>query len=299
MDDRLTPSTVVLLTIAPLMWAGNAVTGRLLIDQIPPITLNFARWFLALLILLPLGRAAFSHGSGLLTNWRRYTVLGLLGIGLYNGLQYMALHTSTPVNVTLVGASMPIWMLLSGTLFFGANINRTQLWGAVLSIAGVLLVLSHGDWRQLLAFRFVTGDLYMLGATIIWAFYSWLLVTGQDSAQMRANWAAFLLAQVLYGTIWSGAFAGAEWAITDWTIQWGWPVILGLAYVAIGPALIALRCWGAGVQRVGPSMAALFANLTPMFAAVLSILLLGERPSLYHAVAFLLIASGIIISARR
>lgn len=299
MDDRLTPSTVVLLTIAPLMWAGNAVTGRLLIDHIPPITLNFARWSLALLILLPVGRAAFSHGSGLLTNWRRYTVLGLLGIGLYNGLQYMALHTSTPVNVTLVGASMPIWMLLAGTLFFGANINRTQLWGAVLSIAGVLLVLSHGDWRQLLAFRFVTGDLYMVAATIIWAFYSWILVTGHDSAEMRANWAAFLLAQVLYGTIWSGAFAGVEWATTGGTIQWGWPVILGLAYVAIGPALIALRCWGAGVQRVGPSMAALFANMTPMFAAVLSILLLGETPSLYHAIAFLLIAGGIIISARR
>lgn len=299
MDNRLTPSTVVLLTIAPLMWAGNAVTGRLLIDQIPPITLNFARWFLALLILIPLGRAAFVRGSGLLTNWRRYAVLGLTGIGLYNGMQYMALHTSTPVNVTLVGASMPIWMLLFGTWFFRTSINRTQLWGAVLSIAGVLLVLSHGDWRQLLAFRFVTGDLYMVAATMIWAFYSWLLVVGKDSAQMRANWAAFLLAQVLYGTMWSGAFAGVEWATTDWTIHWGWPVVLGLAYVATGPALIALRCWGAGVQRVGPSMAALFANLTPMFAAVLSTMLLGEKPSLYHVGAFVLIAGGIFISARR
>lgn len=299
MDDRLTPSTVLLLTIAPLMWGGNAVAGRLLIDVIPPITLNFARWFVALLILVPLGRTAFVRGSGLLTNWRRYALLGLLGIGLYNGLQYMALHTSTPVNVTLVGASMPIWMLVIGTLFFRTNINRTQLWGALLSIAGVVLVLSHGDWRQLLGFRFVIGDLYMLAATMFWAFYSWLLVVGRDSPQMRANWAAFLLAQVLYGTVWSGAFAGLEWATTDWTIQWGWPIVIGLAYVATGPAVIALRCWGAGVQRVGPSMAGLFANLTPMFAAVLSALLLGETPRLYHAAAFVLISSGIIISARR
>ena len=131
MDDRLTPSTIVLLTIPPLMWAGNAVTGRLLIDQIPPITLNFARWFLALLILIPLGRAAFARGSGLLVNWRRYTMLGLLGIGLYNGLQYLALHTSTPVNVTLVAASMPIWMLVFGALFFRRTINQRQLWGGV------------------------------------------------------------------------------------------------------------------------------------------------------------------------
>lgn len=299
MDNRLTPSTVVLLTIAPLLWAGNAVAGRLLMNLIPPITLNFARWFLALLILVPLARAAFVRGSGLLTNWRRYALLGLLGIGLYNGLQYMALHTSTPVNVTLVGASMPIWMLVVGALFFRTAINRTQLWGALLSISGVILVLSHGDWRQLLSFRFVIGDVYMLTATVIWAFYSWLLVSGRDSAQLRGSWAAFLFAQVLYGTVWSGAFASIEWATTDWVIHWGWPVVVGLTYVSIGPALIALRCWGSGVQRVGPSMAGLFANLTPMFAAVLSALLLGEMPRLYHLAAFVLIASGIIIAARR
>ena len=299
MDNRLTPSTVILLVIPPLLWAGNAVVGRLISDLIPPITLNFVRWFLALLILIPLGRSAFARGSGLLSNWRRYAVLGLLGIGLYNGLQYMALHTSSPVNVTLVGASMPIWMLVIGVMFFRTPISKTQLWGALLSVAGVLLVLSHGDWRQLVNLRFVIGDVYMLIATVIWAFYSWLLVVGGDSAQMRANWTAFLLAQVFYGTIWSGAFASIEWATTDSVIHWGWPLVWGLVYVSTGPALIALRCWASGVQRVGPSMAGLFANLSPMFAAVLSALLLGETPRLYHVVAFVLIASGIIISARR
>lgn len=299
MDKRLTPSTVVLLLIPPLLWAGNAVVGRLVSDLIPPITLNFFRWALALMILIPLGRAAFVRGSGLLSNWRRYATLGLLGVGLYNGLQYMALHTSTPVNVTLVGASMPVWMLVVGALFFRAPISSTQFWGALLSIAGVLLVLSRGEWNQLIDFQFVIGDVYMLVATLIWAFYSWLLVDGSDSPQIRAGWATFLLAQVLYGAVWSGAFASIEWATTDWVVQWSWPVVLALAYVSIGPALIAFWCWGSGVQRVGPSTAGLFYNLTPMFAAILSVVLLGETPRLYHAAAFILIVSGIALSARR
>src|SRR5690554_1206583 len=136
MDNRLTPSTVLLLVIPPLMWAANAVVGRVLSELIPPLTLNFARWVLAFIILIPLGRAAFARGSGLLSNWRRYATLGLLGVGLYNGLQYMALHTSTPVNVTLVGASMPVWMLVIGAFFFRTPISKTQLWGSLLSFTG-------------------------------------------------------------------------------------------------------------------------------------------------------------------
>src|SRR5690554_7939997 len=136
MDNRLTPSTVLLLIIPPLLWAGNAVVGRMINDLIPPITFNFLRWLLALLILLPLGRSVFVRGSGLLSNWRRYAVLGLLGIGFYNALQYLALHTSTPVNVTLVGASMPVWMLVIGAMFFRTSISKTQFLGALLSIAG-------------------------------------------------------------------------------------------------------------------------------------------------------------------
>lgn len=299
MNKRLTPATAFLLTVPPLLWAGNAVVGRLISELIPPITLNFFRWFLALLILIPLGRSALMRGHGLLVQWRRYALLGLLGIGLYNGLQYMALHTSSAVNVTLVGASMPVWMLVIGAVFFRASIDRAQLIGAILSIGGVVVVLAHGDWRQLADMHFVIGDVFMLIATIVWAFYSWMLTTTSDAPALRGAWAAFLLAQVLYGTVWSAFFAGVEWAVTDWVIHWNGMLVASLAYVTIGPALIAFRCWGAGVQRVGPSTAGLFFNLTPIFAAVLSLVLFDEKPQAHHAVAFLLIVSGIVLSARR
>ena len=299
MTQRLTPSTAFLLTIPPLLWAGNAVVGRVVNPLVPPITLNFLRWALAFALLLPLAAWVLRRGSGLWSHWKRYAVLGLLGVGCYNALQYLALTTSTPLNVTLVAASSPVWMLGIGALFFGQHVSTRQLLGAVLSIAGVLLVLARGDWQQLLAVRLVPGDIYVLLATAAWAVYSWLLVRPDDPAAIRADWAAFLLAQIVFGLGWSGLFAAGEWALTDAQIHWGWPLAAALVYVAVGPAIIAYRCWGMGVQRAGPNVAGFFANLTPLFAALMSAAFLGELPRLYHGVAFALIVGGIVVSSRR
>jgi drug/metabolite transporter (DMT)-like permease len=107
------------------------------------------------------------------------------------------------------------------------------------------------------------------------------------------------VAQLLFGLAWAAVAAGFELARAPTTIAWT-PWLAGaLVFVAIGPAIIAYFAWGAGVARVGPNLAALFSNLTPLFAAVLSLALLGEAPHWYHAVAFVLFATGIGISARR
>ena len=299
MTVRLTPSTIVMLLLPPLLWAGNAVVGRMVQGMVPPVMMNFVRWLVAFAVLLPLAGWVLRPGSPLWAAWRRFAVLGLLGVGLYNALQYLALKSSTPINVTLVGASMPVWMLAIGWLFFKVSVSTRQVLGAVLSIAGVLVVLSRGEWRELLGLRLVAGDLLMIVATIVWSFYSWLLTLPGDAQELRADWSAFLMAQVVFGLAWSGVFAGGEWLVSDARIEWSWPLAAALVYVGVGPAIIALRCWGAGVQRVGPSIAAFFSNLTPLFAALLSLAFLGELPHLYHAAAFALIVGGIILSSRR
>ena len=299
MTARLTPTTALLLTVPPLMWAGNAVMGRLVGDLVPPMTLNFLRWAIAFVVLLPLAGWVLKS-PGLWTHWRRFTLLGGLSVGLYNALQYLALHTSSPINVTLVAASTPIWMLAVGRLFFGAPITQRQLMGAFLSISGVLLVLSRGQWASLLGLQLVTGDVYVLLASVAWAFYSWMLAQpGKEPTEIRSNWAAFLLSQIVFGLAWSGLFAAGEWALTPASIAWGWPLVGALIFVALGPAVLAYRCWGAGIQRAGPTVASFFANLTPLFAAVMSSALLGEPPRTYHVLAFVLIVGGIVVSARR
>lgn len=300
MNSRLTPATVLLLTLPPLMWAGNAVVGRMIGHLVPPMTLNLLRWVGAFVLLLPLAAGVLRPGSGLWSHWRRFAVLGLLSVGCYNALQYLALRTSTPINVTLVAASSPMWMLLIGRLFFNASISRQQLLGALLSISGVLLVLSRGQPQTLLGVQLVPGDLYVLLAAMAWAYYSWMLTEpGKEPTEIRNDWAAFLMAQITLGLVWSALFAAGEWALTDAHIEWGWPLAAALLFVAVGPALLAYRCWGAGVRRAGPSVAGFFSNLTPLFAAVLSSALLGEMPHTYHVIAFALIVSGIVVSSRR
>jgi drug/metabolite transporter (DMT)-like permease len=235
------------------------------------------------------------------THWRRYGLLGLLSVGLYNALQYLALHTSTPVNVTLVASSMPMFMLAIGALFFGHRSTARQLLGAMLSMVGVLIVLSHGDPARLAMVQFVPGDLYMLLATAAWAWYSWLLTrTQDDDPAIRGDWAAFLMAQVVPGAASAALFAGGEWALLNPPpIQWGWPLLAALAYVTIAPAIVAYRCWGLAVSRMGPNVAGIFGNLSPLFAAILSAAILGELPHLYHGAAFALIVAGIAVSSRR
>ncbi len=299
MPQGLRLSTAMLLTVPPLMWAGNAVVGRLVRDDIPPFTLNFLRWVLAFAILLPLAAWVLRRSSGMWAHWRRFALLGLLGVGLYNTLQYLALQTSTALNVTLVASSMPLWMLALGALFFDSRVSRQQLIGAALSICGVAVVLTRGDWAELMALRLVVGDVFMLAATFCWALYSWLLTRRAEPDAIRNDWAAFLLAQVTMGLLWSGMFTAGEWALTDAHLRWSGTLLAALVFVAIGPAVLAYRCWGLGVQRAGPAVAGFFTNLTPLFAAVMSSTFLGELPKLYHAVAFALILAGIFASSRR
>lgn len=200
---RLTATTAALLTTSTLLWAGNAVVGRAVVGLVSPITLNFIRWCLAFCILLPLAPWVLRRGSGLWPMWRRYALLGLLGVGSYNALQYLALRTSTPVNVTLVASTMPLWMLALGRLFFGMRVTRMQMAGVALSMAGVLVVLARGRWQQLAQLQLVPGDLYMLLATLCWAWYSWLLpARAGEPTRLRADWAALLLGQV--ASAWAG-----------------------------------------------------------------------------------------------
>lgn len=298
----LTPRLAFLLTLPPLMWAGNAVLGKLVVGAAPPVALNALRWVVALIILAPLARGVWRDWGALRARWPYLALLGFLGMGCYNALQYGALHTSTPLNVTLIAASMPAWMLAVGALGWRVRPRRNHVLGALASVAGVLLVLSGGELERLARLRFVAGDLLMLAAVVCWSFYSWLLA--RPPASMRApqrpawDWAAFLFAQCVFGAAWSVAASGVEWALGGG--QWHWSPALAaiVLFVAIGPSVIAFRCWGLGVATVGPAVAALFGNLTPLFTAVMAAAWLGLPPAWYHVVAFALIAAGIAWSAR-
>lgn len=299
MSSSLKPSTVAMLSLAPALWAGNAIVGRLAHELISPFALNFFRWCIAFVLLLPLAWRVLRKNSPIWPLWRQYMLLGLLGIGCYNALLYLALKTSTPLNVTLLSSSMPVWMLAIGRLCWGIPVSRKQMGGALLSVLGVMVVMSRGDLQTLLKLRFVAGDVFMVLATIAWAFYTWLLSRITGPQEVKSDWASFLLAQITFGLLWSGLFTGTEAVLGGFRFVAGWPLLGILLFIAVGPAILAYRFWGMGVQRSTPAIAGFFGNLIPLFTALLSIPVLGETPHLHHGIAFALIVAGIVVSSRR
>lgn len=294
--------TAFFLTLPPLLWAGNAVVGRLLVGTVPPMALSAMRWAIALVLLLPFATRLWRRPQEIRARWPYLALIGILGVGSYNSLQYLALQTSTPINVTLIISSMPLWMLLFGALFYRERPTRQQITGAALSLGGVALVISRGELSVLLNLHLLPGDLLMLVAIALWAWYSWLLA--RPPAHMRGEarpdwgWAELLTVQMIFGTVWAAGIAGVEAAVSPARVHWSPWVALALAYVAIGPSLLAYRFWGEGVATVGPAIAAFFSNLTPVFAGVMSALWLGEPPRWYHVGAFVLIAAGIVVNSR-
>ena len=296
---QLSALTAFYLTTAALMWAGNAIVGKILVQASSPVLLNTVRWGVTALILLPFAWRVFKGDSPLWHHTKRFALLSLFGVGSYNVLLYLALQSSTPINVTLIGASMPIWMLFIGAVFYQTKPNILQLVGALVSLLGVAIVLTRGELHQLLSMQMVIGDLLIMLATILWAFYSWMLSRPGSSTERQWPWAEFLMAQVLIGLLWTGFFDLFEIASGYAHLElnaWTGSLIL---FVAVGPSLIAYRCWGLGVNGAGPTVAAFFANFIPLFTALLSAAMLGEPPQLFHGIAFALIVLGIWVSSSK
>ena len=291
--------TAFYLTTAALMWAGNAIVGKILVQSSSPVLLNTIRWGVTALILLPFAWRVFGSTSPLWQSSKRLALLSLLGVGSYNVLLYLALKSSTPINVTLIGASMPIWAIVIGALFYKEQPNIKQIIGAVISLIGVTVVIVRGELERLIEIEFVAGDLLMVLATILWGAYSWMLSHPKESTERTWPWSYFLLAQVGFGFCWSLGFAVTEWQLEYSYFTWSWPPVLMIIYVIIGPSLIAYRCWGLGVSGAGATVATFFTNLIPLFTAILSTLLLQKPPELFQGVAFALILAGIYLSIQK
>jgi len=291
------PLNLLFLLVPPIFWAGNAVVGRMAAGTIPPLTLNFVRWFLALLLLLPFVWTKFKQDWPLLKkHWRLMAITAFLSITTYNALQYLALTTSSAINITLITSAGPIFTLLIGRLFFGASISRSATIGAVISIFGVVWVLVRGDLDHVASIKFVPGDLFMLVAVALWALYAWVLRKRPQSISIYSAFAA----QIMLGSLFAFPMMLAELSFGSYApMQLSGKLLAILLYVVTCPALLAYICWQQAVARTGTELPMFFQNLTPIFAALLSVALLGEHPEGYHVVALALIVLGILLANRK
>lgn len=284
----------LLLTLTALFWSGNFVLARAMHASVAPMTLSFARWSIALCLLLPFGAApAWRQRALWLPYWRRLLALALLGVTGFNSLAYWGLQYTAATNAVLLNSFIPILIVLFGALFFGVAIARRQALAVAISFAGVLLVVAHGDWQRLAALDINRGDAVVFLAMVAWALYT-LLLRGMPPVLHRIG---LLTLQVAIGLIGIAPLFAWELASGRHT-PLNAATLATFAYVGTLPSVAAYYFYNLGVARVGAARAGMFIHLMPGFGALLSMLFLGEALQLYHLAGITLILAGVTLATR-
>jgi drug/metabolite transporter (DMT)-like permease len=283
------------LVLTPLFWAGNAVVARGVVDSIPPVSLAFWRWVIALLVLLPLTFAGVRREWPVVRDhWPRVLVLSLFSVASFNTLLYLAATTTTAINISLINSTIPIMVALLAFLLLGERTRPAQRLGIAVALTGVLMVIAQGTLGRLISLSFSPGDLVMVAAVISWGIFSVLL----RSLSIPLSGLTFLTIQIALGT----ALLTPVYLIDLLLVSGGFTLsastIPPLLYVAIFPGILAYAFWNHGVWAVGPARAAIFMYLVPVFAAVLAWVFLGERLGWYHLAGGLLILAGLYLTTR-
>lgn len=291
---RAWSNAYLLLTLTALFWAGNSVVGRASRDLVPPVALAFWRWFVAFLLIMIIALPYLGRDAAVLkARWRPVLALGILGVGAFNTLLYSGLQFTTALNGLLIQSAQPPLILLAAFLLFRDRAGPAQIAGVLLSLAGVLTIISGGDADVLLHLRLNVGDALILVAALLWVLYSVLLRFRPDVHAI-----SFLAVTFAIGWLFILPFYAAEIAsgrlIVPTAASFG-----ALAYVAVFPSLIAYGCFNRGVELIGAGRAGIFLNLMPVFGALLAVGLLGERFTLAHAVGMGLIGAGILLTRNR
>src|SRR5437667_4313357 len=284
----------LLLSITALCWAGNAIVGRLAAGHIAPMTLSFLRWSFAFLIILPF---AWKH---LVRDWPAIRsrlgimiLLSITGIGAFNTLQYWALEHTQALNTLLLQSAGPLVVAVWSLLLLGVRLTLAQAAGVMLSMAGVLVILLHGDLTTLSKIDFNIGDLIFIVALAIFGIYSVLSLKRPNIHGL--SFVAFTF----------GAGAACLIPLFIWELFARPPMqidtanLLTLFYVAVFPSTIAYLCFNRAVQLIGANRAAPFFHVVPVFGTVMSIVFLGEHPQAFQFLGFALVLTGVIVASRK
>lgn len=281
-----------MLGVVMLLWAGNSIVGRAVREDIAPFTLAFVRWSGALLLLLPFAaRGLLRDAPAIRASWKIVLALGLTGVAAFNAFLYSGLRYTPATNALLLQAAIPALVLLFDRLLLGTQSGRGQTIGVLLSTLGVVLIVFRGDPSAVRQLHFGTGDLLVLAAVVVWALYTVLLRLRPAIAP-----ASFLAVTFGIAVVAMAPLAAHEWR-QGGAVHWSPGTVAAFAYVAVLPSLIAYFLFNAAVARVGPGRAGQTITLMPLFGALLSVALLGERLHPYHLAGMAFILLGIVVTA--
>ena len=284
----------LLLSLTSLFWAGNTVIGRFIVGHIPPITFAFVRWAGAFLILLPFAALP------LLRDWptiRKHavlmTVIALTGFSAYNTMAYYGLQYTTAINGSLLPSIGPLFVAVWTFVLFGDRLTWRQACGIAVSLTGVVIIISHGSLDVLTGIGINQGDVWILIALLVYAYYTAVLRKRPPMHPL-----SFLAVGMGWGALW--LLPGVAWELAGGqTMVLDAVSLASVAYVCLFPSLLGYLCLNRGVDLIGANRAAPFMHLVPVFGSVMAIVLLGEHFKIYHAVGYLLVFAGITVATRK
>lgn len=284
----------LLLVVSAASWGGNWVAARAVVLEVPPFALVFWRWTLAAAVLFPFAAAQLRRDWPLLRrHWPALFGYGAIGAAAFTMLGYTGVRYTTAINATLLSSSLPLFVVPLSWLLLRLTVSARQMAGLMLSLAGVVSIISAGDLDRLAALTLNRGDLLLLAGALLWALYT-VLLKWRPAVQALS----FAFAIVVSAAICAVPFYAWEIAHGGVTVVSA-KSVTAIGYLVIFPSLVAYLCWNHAVPLVGPNVAGFFNPLIPLFGTLFAILVLGEQLHLYHLAGFALILAGVFLTAKR
>jgi drug/metabolite transporter (DMT)-like permease len=283
------PSPYLLLVLTTLFWSGNFVLGRAVHTVFTPFTLSFWRWAVALVVLLPWVWASLREQAPLLRRyWRILLLLSVLGVVNFNTFVYIGLQATTATNALIMLSITPVLIVGLSFLLLRQKVTLWQTLGILVSLLGVLVIVSRGEAKALLAREVNPGDLWVLAAVGSWALYSVCLRwRPPDLKPLNFQAATILLGMMILTPLYGWDLAQGR------TIAINLATVSTILYLALFPSILAYIFWNRAVAELGANRTGQFLHLMPAFGAVLSMIFLGERLHDFHLLGIVLIAVGI------
>lgn len=293
MNKQKLLSAYFLLILAALFWSGNFVVGRVVHSDIPPFTFAFCRWMLVILLLLPFNYSTMTKNIPMIRkNIVGLLVLSMLGIAINSSFVYLGLNFTTVLNTSLIYATVPVLIMLMSFILLGESLSQKKLFGMLLSFFGAIFILSSGDLLTISAIHYQLGDFFILIAVISWALFS--VIYKKMSIEISPF--VFLLVTAIIGNVFLLPCMLLEQYMGH-IAHYNLLSLSGVLYASLFASVLAITYWNIGVRVAGPSVAAHFFNLLPMFGSILSILILGETMHWYHFVGGFFILLGVLLAA--
>jgi drug/metabolite transporter (DMT)-like permease len=284
----------LLLSLTSLFWAGNTVLGRFLAGHVPPVSLAFIRWTGAFLIVLPFALPYLLRDLSVVRkHLGLMVVMAATGVSAYNSMAYYGLQYTSAINGLLLQSIGPLFVALWTFALFGDRLTARQAIGICISLAGVLVIITHGQFAVLVSIGFNRGDVWFLIALAIYGFYTaWL----RKRPPMHPL--SFLSVTMGFGALLLVPFMAWELS-SGHRITFDAVSLASFAYVCVFPSLLGYLFLNRGIELIGANRAAPFMHLTPVFGSVLAIVGLGEHFELYHAIGYALVFTGITVATRK